>query len=295
MNLMALLNMVKLAVAATLTSLLAVTIGATKTIAWISSSQARLIALGAAIPILSVIDARAVSQYASIRGDAEAVLRAADRAQQTLRDRLPEIAEAQAGQALLSYRKPVRRGFSPMRPLPVRRGSTAELCARALPFDRPMALDTFDPVEPAPARLHARMEAEAALMPSCLSLGVAAMELEPGTALGGERLQLRYYVLGDALISDAHRGVQIATWGRGAGPATDGTAGFAQAEYYFDGEGTAAQREADALFTLGWRARFRRFRTADLPGEVAAACQRAGAACANAGGASGNPAGRVAH
>jgi hypothetical protein len=250
--------------------------GATTTIAWITASQARLIALGAAIPILTATLTSTSAEYQSIRADADAVLRAADRAQETLRDRLPEVAAAQANRMAVSYGPPVQRGFAAPRALPVRRGQPLELCARALPFDRPMARDAFDPVVPPPAREHARSEAERALMPACLTLGAAAMELEPGARLGGERFQLRYFVLGRSQSSRGQQGVEVATWGKGPDQADDGTLGFAQAEYYFDGEGTEAQREADALMTLGWRARFRRFRSPDLAAEVAAACQQTG-------------------
>lgn len=278
MNLVALLNMVKLSIAATITSLLAVAIGATKTIAWITASQARLAALGAAIPLLTAVGARAAADQTAIRADTEAVLRAADRAQETLRQRLPEIAEAQAGRAAVAFGPPVEGGAATTQPLPIRRGEPLALCTRALPFAQPQAVKAFDNVQPEPARLKAVAEAEQALLPSCLSLGIAAMELEPNTALGGERLQLRYYVLGGEQSVRGQQGVEVATWGRSRGPIDGGALSFAQAEYYFDGEGAEAQEQANELFTVGWRARFRRFRSPNLAGEVAAACRQSGAA-----------------
>ncbi|HWM87267.1 MAG TPA: hypothetical protein VNO33_15555 [Kofleriaceae bacterium] len=294
MNLIALLNMVKLSLAAIVAALLAVMIAATKTIAFIQASPARLAALGAAIPLLVAVHARALADHTSIRGDVDAVLNAADRAQETLRDRLPEIAAGQATQAAIAYGPPVEQGTVVTSALPVRRGEPLALCERALPLARPLALDAFDPVAPVPARTHARGEAELALMPSCLGLGVAAMELEPGTALGGERLQLRFFSVGATPSSRGQSGVEVATWARNGAQVEGGSVGFAQAEYYFDGEGAEAQEQADALFSMRWRARFRRFRTPNLAGDINAACGRAGAAsCADPAGSL--EAERIAH
>ena len=279
MNMVALLNMVKLSVAVTVTTLLAVIVGATKTIAFIQASQVRLITLGAAIPILAAIGAKATAEHTAIRGDADAVVRAADRAQETLRQRLPEVAEAQMARTVLSYGRPVQQGSAQMSPLPIRRGQPLALCERALPFARPPALDAFDPVAPEPAKLKARAEANAALLPSCLSLNIAAMELEPNTDLGGERLQLRYFVTGGEQIERGEQGLQVGAGERGLqlGEAAQTTLGFSQAEYYFDGEGAAAQTEADSLMSLGWRARFRRFRSPNAAAEIGAACPGCGA------------------
>jgi hypothetical protein len=294
MNMVALLNMVKLSVAVTVTMLLAVMVGAAKTIAFIQASQARLIALGAAIPILAAIGAKATAEHTAIRADADAVVRAADRAQETLRQRLPEIAEAQMGRSVAAYGPPVERGSAQVQPLPIRRGQPLALCERVLPFARPPALDRFDPVAPAPAKVKARSETDQALMPSCLSLGIAAMELEPNTDLGGERLQLRYFVTGGAQNERGEQGLQVGAGERGQqiGEPAQTTLGFAQAEYYFDGEGAAAQTEADGLFALGWRARFRRFRSPDLNAEIGAACQ---GNCDGAAGSQGDLAERIAH
>ncbi len=55
MNMVALLNLTKLTVAATVTSALAAVVGASKTIAWIKSSPALLAALGAALPLLAAV------------------------------------------------------------------------------------------------------------------------------------------------------------------------------------------------------------------------------------------------
>jgi len=290
MNSVALLNMVKVSVAATLTSLLAIMAGATQAIAWISASQARLIAFGASIPVLAAIHAQASADLASIRGDADAVLRAADRAQETLRARLPEVAAAEARRAARAYGPPVEQSLVPTSPLPIRRGQPLALCERAIPFARPPALGAFDTGLPAPVRAEAQSGAEAALMPSCLGLGVAPMELEPGTLLGGDRLQLRAYVLGTPMATRGQNGVQIATWGRGE-DRSDNALGFAQAEYYFDGNGAQAQTDADSLFVLGWRARYRRFRAANLEQEVASACRAAGTGACRV---SGSGAGTVA-
>jgi hypothetical protein len=274
MNLVAMLNLVKLSVAAAVASLLAVIAGASKTIAWIKSTPGGLAALGAALPLLTATHARALADYSSIRGDTEAVLRAADRAQRTLAERLPEIASTQAGQSAAAYGAPVTRGFSAPRPLPIELGKPLGLCQRALPHARPPALAPFDKVAPERARDRARSEAEAALQPSCLGLGVAAMALESGASLGGDRFQLRYFVLGGSPSARGERGIEVATWRKGD-PASDGSLAFAQAEYYYDGEGEVAQKAADGLWSLGWRARFRRFRSPDLAAEMAAACRQA--------------------
>jgi hypothetical protein len=293
MNLVVLLNLTKLSVAATVTTLLAVMAGATKTIAFISSLGPTS-PLIAAIPLLTAINTQTLAQYESIRNDADSALRAADRAQLALAERMPEIAAAQASRAVLAYGPPVARGTSIPRPLPIRRGAPTTLCKEAMPLATPPALGAFDEVAPEPAKQHARGETALALMPSCLSLGAAAMELEPGTDLGGERLQNRYYVTGGAAPTRGEKGVEIATWDRGADQADDGALGFAQAEYYFDGEGAAAQKQADELWTLGWRARFRRFRSPNLTGELASAC-RASGPCGAALKSPADLAGKVAH
>ncbi|HTE52003.1 MAG TPA: hypothetical protein VK698_14210 [Kofleriaceae bacterium] len=280
MNMIALLNMVKISVAATITALLAIIVAATNTIAFIQSSPARLIALGAAIPLLTAILVKNTAQHAAVRGDADAVIRAADRAQETLRTRLPELAVAQANRTVVAYGAPIQRGNATVQPLPVRRGTPLTLCAQAVPLARPIALRAFAEVEPAGAKLHALGEAEIALLPSCLSIGAAAMELEPNTALGGERLQLRYTVNGAPVTQRGQQGVDVATW-RKSQPASQASAvSFAQAEYYFDGVGAAAQLQADGLFTLGWRARFRRFSAQNLAGELGQACGQGGG-CSN--------------
>lgn len=294
MNLMALLNMVKVSVAATVASLLAVMIGASKTIAWIKTGPGG-VALAAALPLLAAVHARNLADYEAIRGDADAVLRASDRAQRTLRERLPEVAAAQAGQAAAAYGWPVTRGFATPRPLPVRLGEPLALCERAVPQARPRTLAAFDEVVPERARQHARGEAENALMPSCLGLGVSAMELEPGTALGGERLQLRYFVLGGPPDERGESGIEVATWRPDKNRTDDGALAFAQAEYYFDGEGEAAQEQAEGLWTLGWRARFRRFRSPDLAGDIGAACRQGNAPCGQAVTATDELAERIAH
>ena len=81
MNMIALLNMVKISTAAVITALLAIIVAATNTIAFITSSQARLIALGAAIPLLTAILTETTARHQAVRGDADAVIAAADRAQ----------------------------------------------------------------------------------------------------------------------------------------------------------------------------------------------------------------------
>jgi hypothetical protein len=297
MNMVSLLNLSKLTVAATVTSALAAVVGATKTIAWINSSPALLAALGSALPLLAAVEARATADLASMRGDADAVIRAADRAQETLRTRLPELAAAQANRTAVAYGPPVERGSLQPRPLPIRRGEPLELCQRALPLARPPALSRFDQVSPEPARQHARVETEAALLPTCLSLNVAAMELEPNTRLGGERLQLRYFALGAPPPEHGESGIRVATWNRTPEEAAQsGGLAFAQAEYYLDAEGAEAQQLADELYTLGWRARFRRFRPPSIEAEIAAACDQGGAAaCGTGASAPAELAARVAH
>jgi hypothetical protein len=296
MNLIALLNLVKLSVAATLTSLLAVIVGASKTIAWINSSPANLAAFGAALPLLTAIHASTLADLQSIRGDADAVLRASDRAQRALVDRLPEVAATQAREAAVAYGSPVSNGFATPRPMPVRLGEPLELCQRAVPPMREPALSAFDNVSPEPARQRARTETDTAMMPSCLGLGVAGMELEEGVQLGGEQLQLRYFSLGGPPVERGEAGVEIATWGRvQQNRSTDGGVAVAQAEYYFDGQGQAAQEQAQGLWELGWRARFRRVRSQDLAGEMTTACSQATAPCGETGTANTDIAERVAH
>jgi hypothetical protein len=121
------------------------------------------------------------------------------------------------------------------------------------------------------------------------------MELEQGVQLGGEQLQLRYFALGGPPAERGEAGVEIATWRQEQNRSQDGAVAVAQAEYYFDGEGEAAQEQAQGLWELGWRARFRRVRSPDLAGELAAACGQATAPCGETSTANADIAERVAH
>ena len=92
-------------------------------------------------------------------------------------------------------------------------------------------------------------------------------------------------------------GIRVATWNRQPEEqAEQGGVAFAQTEYYLDAEGAEAQQQAEQLYTLGWRARFRRFRAPSLEAEIAAACdQSSAAACGTGASAPADLAERVAH
>jgi hypothetical protein len=302
MNLVALLNMAKLSAVAVTTSLLAIMFGAAQTILWIRSSRRRRLRYGYTIPSLILIFVQALSSYQGAQSRVADIVQAAERAQDALRVDLPEIAELRAMETAGSgFGPPALSAFTerPYMELPIRRGSTFDLCGQRSGYSDPpgqaawVAGDTYSVHWPAysiverafrsvpsgTVRSRAREEARSVLDAFCQGHQVTAREV--AGKLGQEPFQLRYYAVGQEFPSAAtEAGVRIATWGadEDGGRIRQlrdlvGRVAAAQAEFFFDGD----EREEQFLWQMAWRPRLRRLR---LPGgaqSFTAGCQEAGA------------------
>lgn len=270
MNLVALTNMVKLAVVVVLAGLLAIIAAATSTIAWITSRHWRLRTYGWTIPMLALVIQRAESSYGAARGPAEEILAAADRIQDTLRDELPGIAAEKARLAVLPEYAPIAIDLRPwpgVRPLPTEEGTAIDLCWRAMPYGIDMGKRAFLEVPSGTIAGRALGYHIGEFLPLCLAQSVRPHQVA-GDRLGGEAYQLRLLIAGRPLGTLGEEGVRVATFRADEDPGRIGElrtdlsrVSFAQAEYYFEGP----QVEAEMLWHMQWRARLRRFR---FPGGV---------------------------
>lgn len=270
MNLVALMNMVKLAVVVVLAGLLAIMAAASSTIAWITSRHWRMKTYGWTIPFLALVIQRAESSYGAARGPAEEILAAADRIQHTLRDELPFIAAEKARLAVLPHYAPVATDLRPwpgLRPLPTEEGTAWDLCWRAMSYGVDMGKRAFleVPSGTIAGRALGYHIGEFPLL--CLAQNVRPERVSDGR-LGGEAYQLRLLVAGQPLSTLGEEGVRVATFRADEDPGRIGDlradlsrVSFAQAELYFEGP----QLEAEMLWHMQWRARLRRFR---FPGGV---------------------------
>jgi hypothetical protein len=271
MNLVALMNMVKLAVAVVLAGLLAIMAAATSTITWITSGGPhRFHRYAWTIPLLALVLAEAQSLYGSAEGPAREILAATDRIQTTLRDELPGIAVEKARLDVLPEYAPVAIDLRPwpgVRPLPIGEGRATDLCRRAMPYGVEMGKLAFSEVPSGKIAGRALGYHIGEFPLLCLAQNVRPQEVSDGQ-LGGEAYQLRLLIAGQPLATLGEQGVKVATFRADEDPGRIGAlradlsrVGFAQAEYYFEGP----QAEAEMLWHMQWRARLRRFR---FPGGV---------------------------
>jgi hypothetical protein len=287
MNLIALMNMVKLSVVAVATALMTVTVATARTIGWILDDWWRRMVYGWNIPFLAAIGLQAGSTYMSNQGKYSEVVEAADQAQTVLKDELALLASFQVDQIAGSF-EGVDRGFiAPARRLPIKRDSVQDLCNRAMPFGWSIVHKAHNGIPLAPVKNRANGYAGQQILPFCLARGVSAFALDDDAKMGGEAFQVRAYALGPAVRDLEDRGVRVATWMRDDAVSEVGTLkkaltriGLAQGEYYFDGDAA----EANLLWHMQWRARMRRFREPEGFAAFAAGCAMAGggADCATA-------------
>jgi hypothetical protein len=265
MNLMALLNMVKLAVVVVLAGLLSIMAAAVATIAWIQRRRRRRLRYGWTIPFLLLVLVQAEAKYAAASAPGEMVLRAADRAQRVLRDRLPEIAVEKARREVLpAYAPPARDLFASPAPLPLptEESTPTELCARALSHGARMGHRAFSAVPSGTIRGRARRTQRDRFSALCMAERARPHRITD-PRLGGERYQIRLVVLGQPLDTLGEQGVRTAAFMADEDPGHVGRlrdqlsrVSFAQGEYYFEGP----QIEAEMLWHMEWRARLRRYR-----------------------------------
>lgn len=269
MNLVALSNMIKLTVTATMTAYLAIMTGAALTIAWICSSKKRLIKYGWTIPSLVMVLLKAQFGYQSFQSEADSAIRATDALQRTVAEDLPTIALLKADAMIAAEYQPPALGLArapeltlELDPMPIRPGSVMDLCRRAFPYSAGMVLLASRDV-PSPVRGRFLGYATAAIFPHCMSYGVEPYEMSD-SRLGGDAFQIRVAAYGDRLPALGERGVRVAAQGEPDGRAAAirdriSTLSIAQSEYYFDGP----QDPDVMLWRMEWRARMRRWH---LPG-----------------------------
>jgi hypothetical protein len=273
MNLVALLNMVKLSVVAVAASLLAIVVGATAASAWILKRKSRILLYGANLPVLLAISVKAMTTYLDRAAAYEATIEAADRAQEALRTQLPAIAALRASELAASY-PPVERAVVTATELPIRKGDELDVCLRAFPYEDAIIRRAFRRVAGKPRRRAIRA-ADAAVTAPCLAYGAVEQRLRGDARMGGEPFQVRAYVLGAPIRDNEETGVKVATWrrdeagGRVAELRDDLTGvGTAQAELYFGGHAS----HPELLWEMEWTARLRRFRVDDGFAAFAARC-----------------------
>lgn len=268
MNLVALANMVKLAVTAIQTAYLAMITGAAMTIAWIASSKHRWIKYGWVVPFLVVIIVRAAGAYGGFQGDASAMTRAADRLQAAAKGDLPTIALLKADRMVARSYDPPAYGLAAadasltLPSMPIEEGSRFDLCLRAFPFSFGMVLKASRDVPSSKPRSKFLGYSTAVILPYCLGYGVDPYQMSDSN-LGSEPFQIRVMSYGEKLPALGERGVSLATYlmddgaSRGIAARRDevSTMAFAQSEYYFDGP----QDPDEMLWRMEWRARLRRF------------------------------------
>jgi hypothetical protein len=278
MNLIALLNMVKLAVLAIAAALPAIILGAERTIKWIKDSYYRRIAFGWTIPFLYMIIGQAAAAYSASIDRIIMLLEAAENGQQTLRSDLAEIAEAQANDLVTTVYGPVvEAGFTVPEPdvMMTEDGNVIDMCLRTMPYWMRIVKEACDEAHAGPVKSKCRNESNKRAPLFCLAHGVITHVVhdEP---LGREGWQLRFFVMGQPLPPPGDKGVRIAAWMRNE----DGgrvvqlrddlsRLGFAQAEYWFDG---FEANTSEMMWAMGWKARMRRFRLPQGMGSFEAAC-----------------------
>lgn len=215
-------------------------------------------------------------------------LRLGHGAQQAIRQTYPYLAQANAVAISRSqmYSPPVTIGaIHPLldHPLPVKPAPMRRLCEKAVePITQVIGipLQWLGGIGSRVAGFVGRVVA----MVFCNELNDDRMrphEIDPGDGSCNDGLpgqnceysQIRSVVMGNTPFQGNEQGVAVANWGRGAGGSVFGALGnfarfgFAQAEYYYEGDardGRANARE-EWMWHMWWRARFRRFRVPSNP------------------------------
>jgi len=262
MNLMALMNMVKLSIVALSTALVATALAASETIAWILSSHFRRIVFGWTIPFLATVQLQATTRYLDKQKTFTEITEAADTAQQAMRKHLSTFAEWRANEVARAYGGISGAFASPVDALPTEPEPQVNFCARVSPYAHLITHKAFESVPKEIVRSHARVVADALQPPVCMVSNVTTQRLIPKAHLGDEHFNTRLYSFGAPLRENEESGVRISLWqqliptGVGILRQKLSQVGTAQAEFYFDG--TAP--EAETLWHMRWKARMRRFR-----------------------------------
>lgn len=281
MNLMALMNMVKVAVVAVSVALQAVVLASARTIGWIKSSWWRRAVYGWTIPFLVVIQVQAATRYLENQDAYTSTLRAANDVQRALKEDLPRLAAQEAQRVAAAFEGVDGAFFAPLRGLPTEADTQQDFCARVFPHASGITHEAFEGVPLEPVRGYARARAREFNASLCMLSGVTSERLAGDAEMGGEAFAVRAFSHGPPLRSTEEEGVRVAVWRNdedGGNVARLRSAltriGLAQAEYYHDGPG-------EPMWSMNWRARFRRFRSGDGFAAFASACPRhVGTQCA---------------
>jgi hypothetical protein len=301
MNLIALMNLLKAALAAVMVPLLA-----SITAAQIMLAKAAAKLSHHTVAALLVILALAQALYKGIERPAEVILDAAQDAQDYLRDELPFVAEAKAtALAAVSLGEGAPSGDSfawPLRSLPTEGQPPASVCKRlilssAFGYIKMVSLgvphhdrDFFERLADGFAKL------------DCLKLTRQQQLLREDAEQGDEPFQQRFFNALPPLPGWTDRGARTATW------LEDEDGGrvrrlrdvmsrmmFAESESYFAGPGVTS---GEMMWLMKWQPRLRRFRfpSGEL-GSFAAQCARTSAApvCAELARLYGSLGGAVVH
>jgi hypothetical protein len=269
MNLVALANMAKLAVAAIQGAYLAITIGALLVIVWIlAGGYPRWIKWGWMIAFLALVIAKAMGSYAGFKSAADDIVEASNDLQETIRDDLPTIALAHANAMVSSAYSPPATALvsaetmtSELKGTPIDEGGAMDICEKAFPFSLLMVLEARDDLPALKNRFLGY--SIPMIMPMCLSLGIKPFEMTD-SKLGGDAFQIPLAAFGEPLPAVGERGVQLATHlndddgSKAVAARRDvrSRISLAQSEYYFDG----TQDENEMVWRMQWKARLRRFR-----------------------------------
>lgn len=218
----------------------------------------------------------------------EPALRLGHSAQQTIRQTYPYLAQANA--VLMSrsqmYSPPVTIGaIHPLadHPLPVKPAPMQRLCDKAAePIGQVIAfpLQWLGSIGSRVGGFIGRV-VSAVFCNELRDDRMRPHEIDPGDGscndgMPGqncEYVQIRSVVMGNTPFEGNERGVSMANWGRGSGGGIFGAMGnfarfgFAQAEYYYEGDANdnRANAREEWMWHMSWRARFRRFRMPSNP------------------------------
>jgi len=264
MNMIALMNMVKLSAIAVLIAPAAIGYGTYKAAKWIKKKKHRRILYGWVLPFLYYLGALAAIAYAQALSRMPKIIDAADKAQKVLSSKqLPAITERIVNAHILpTFTPPIRYYSVTKKSLAVKEENIFEMCARVYPYAYGIVKKAFKMIPSGRIRKKGRNYAASTIPGWCLVHGKPGYTIKGGAKPGDENFQVRVYATGDDLSTEGERGVNVANWGKSQGADSLSALrdmlsrmSFAQAEYYYDGP----VLESQAMWTMKWRARLRRF------------------------------------
>ncbi len=264
MNMIALMNMVKLSAIAVLIAPPSIGYGTYKAAKWIKKRKHRRILYGWTLPFLYYLGALAAIAYAQALSRMPKIIDAADKAQKVLSSKqLPAITERLVNTHILpTFTPPIRYYSVTKNSVAVEQENIIEMCVRVYPYAYGIVKKAFKTIPSGKIRKKGRNYAKHVIPGFCLAHAKPGYTIKGGAKPGDEHFQVRAYAIGDDLSTLGERGVNVANWGKSQGADSLSVLrdqlsrmSFAQAEYYYDGP----VLESQAMWTMKWRARLRRF------------------------------------